>query len=205
MAGKKNESGGTATLTPLQEIQQAEQEAAQVREDAINKLNDQRNTLVEQLGGVIDQIVQIDTNLEEVGVEEFEMIDVSDIAYSLDLGKPTKAKRRSSGGSSNKGGSGPRGSKPTTLPNAIMISMAESKAGTQFGPGEVHEAVCAEPVSYPFSGEVKNQVVQIAGQLGSLVKSGHVERPERGVYVLTSAGRTAAKAALKEMNEKAEG
>lgn len=201
MAGKKNSGSndsGTATLAPLNAVQAAEQAAAEARQTAITDLNSQREGLVEQMEALAGQIGEIDNGLEGLGVEEFNYIDLSSINYCVDTGSAPKRQRRSSGGSS----SGARGSKPTTLANAVLITMNQRGKGTDFSIDEVSAGVQEAPVSYPFSGEADTINTQISQTLGKLVKSGHVSRPERGVYRITGTGQTAAKAALSAMNEK---
>lgn len=197
MANSKN-SGGSTTLTPLQSVQQAEQAAADARTSAIDSLNEQREGLVSQMAELAGQIVGIDTDLENLGVEEYGEIDLSGLDYCVVTSAPKRRQRRSGGGST-----GPRGSKPCTLPDGILIAMNGSRKGTEFGIAEVHEAVQADPVNYPFSGEEATQRTQINQNLGALVKAGHVERIGRGVYVITADGQAAAKVALKEMTDRA--
>ena len=200
MAGKNN-SGGTSTA--LQTVQAAEQAAAQARTDAIASIEANRAGLVEQMQALAGQIEAADTELEGLGVNEFEFIDLSNIGYTIGTAtKQPRKQRRSSSGSS--GSSGARGSKPCSLADGILIAMNQSERGTEFGIADVHEAVQADPVNYPFSGAASSQRTIVNQNLGSLVESKHVKRAGRGVYVLTASGSKAADAALAEMNAPAE-
>jgi hypothetical protein len=201
MANGKN-SGGTATLiNPMEAVEAARQAAEQAQLDAVKAETERREGLVSQILELAGQIVEADTNLENLGVEEFGEINLSNLDYCVVLTAPRKQRRSTGGGGGATGGG--YGSKPCTLPDGILIAMNGSRKGTEFGIAEVHEAVQADPVNYPFSGEEATQRTQINQNLSVLVKAGHVERVGRGVYVITADGQAAAKVALKEMTDRA--
>lgn len=198
--GSKQKNGSSTTLEPLASVEAANAAAAQARKDAIAQLTEQRAGLVSQIEELAGQVLAIDEGMEnDLGVEEFGPIDLSVIAYAVDLGTTPKRQRRSSGKSSDSSGSGgPRGSKPTSLANGILITMNQSRKGTEFSPSDLADAVAAAPVNYPFSGE--NATTQVSQTLSRLLKAGHVNRTGRGIYVITGDGQTVAKEALSDMN-----
>lgn len=198
MAGKNN-GGSSATLSPVEAVQAAEQAAVTAREQAVTDLTSTREGIVEQINGLVDQIVEIDTSLDGLGVEEFSVIDMTPLNYCIHSGAAPKRQRRSSG---EGGSTGARGSKPTTLKNGLLIGMNSARKGTEFSIAEAAAAVQTDPVNYPFSGDEATINTQVNGALGGLVKSGHVERAGRGVYTITSDGQAAAKEALAAMKAK---
>lgn len=196
MAKGNNSGGSVATL----DISETIQNASSQRESLSSNLNAARETVCAQMTELAGQLRQIDDNLESIGATEFSVPDLSEIDYLYAEVEATPVRRRRSTKSSgDSSGTRTRGGGATTLPNCILISMDQSRRGTQFGISEVHVAVQEAPTNYKFSGTEKSAMVNVSSSLGKLVDEGHVERVDRGTYVLTAEGSKAAKASLKEI------
>lgn len=192
MAASKNSGNGNSAtaLSPQEQIQQIIDSANETRQSLVSTLEDAAQALAthdESMGNYVSP-----TDLPAPNLSALDYLNSAANAQTKRRRRRAKSEARESAAT------GPRGSKPCTLPQAILITMAQQRVGTNFGIDELYEGVQGEPVNYPFSGD--NGKTQVSQQLGKLVESGDVERPERGVYVLTAQGKKSGSAAQNELS-----
>lgn len=209
----KNTSGSVATMNisetinAVQVAQQAAQEAALAASSAaVETFQTEEASLIAQMETLAGSLSELHVGLESVGIEEFSVPDLSDIDYLFvnAVRSTPKSSGRGRGrprknAAASTATPGVRGSKPCSLPDAILMSMNLSERGTEFGIAEISAAVQITPANYPFSGSPNSTNVTVSQRLRDLVDGKFVKKVSRGVYAITATGQKAATVALTEL------
>lgn len=220
--GKNSSTGSSATINITETInavtaarQAAAEAAANASAAAVNVFQTEEASIVSQMEALAGQLGQLHAGLESVGIEEFSVPDLSEIDYLFTNAVRSTPKRKGRGPGRPRGSKTAstastastatvRGSKPCSLPDAILIGMNAFEQGTEFSIAEVADAVQADPINYPFSGSDKSMQVTINQNLSTLTNGKFIKRASRGVYVITASGSKAAAVALTELEASVE-
>jgi len=209
----KTASSGSATtiaqtITSVQEAQAAAMEAsAAASAAAVETFQTEEASLVSQMEALAGQLSDLHVGLEAVGIEEFSVPDLSGIDYLFTNTVRSTPKRRAGrprNAAAESTAASPRGSKPCSLPDAILMGMNTADRGTEFSIAEITSLVQSDPINYPFSGTANSTQVTISQRLRELVDGKFVRKASRGVYVISASGQKAANVALAEMTAEPE-
>lgn len=213
----KNTSGPVAVSTiteTINAVTEAQRVAAETSAAAVAAASETFQTeeaiLIAQMETLAGSLHELHGGLESVGIEEFSVPDMSVIDYLFTNAVRSTPKRRGRGpgrprnAASTEAAPGVRGSKPCSLPNAILISMNQEDRGHEFSIADITAAVQAAPVNYPFSGSSNSTSVTVSQRLRELIGMKLVRKVSRGVYAITATGQKSATIALTELNAEVE-